>query len=57
MSFRLTLGDRQTANSKATLFLKPEEPVSHPVTTLVIQLELSLYRLGERTWEGEKVTA
>ncbi len=44
-------------NAKAILCLKPEEPVSHLVTTIVIQLELILYKRGEGTWEGERVTA
>lgn len=40
------------SNAKAILCLKPEEPVSHPAATIVIQLELSLYKQREGTWEG-----
>lgn len=43
---------------KAILCLEPEEPVSHMVTVIVIQLELPLNREGERVttvqWEGER---
>lgn len=44
--------DAQT-NAKATLCLKPGEPVSHAVT-IVIQLELSLYKKGESDMGGRE---
>lgn len=41
------------SNANAILRLQPEEPVSHPATTIVIQLELSLNKQREGTWEGD----